>query len=289
MSESYLGISDDDISSFFSYLKKLDSSQKAPRLYTELKEIKRLGNYFEELIFFWLNNMPSCHKVEHRVTVTQTQVTLGEFDFLFFSDLLKKCIHWEVCVKYYLLNGDEQNLASYKGLSLDDTLEHKISKLKKQLAFSKTKGAHLFLSQHQLLPVEAACLFKGYILYPFLETGQLDKRKAPEIADNHLFGYWDTFESKKWKTHLEMLPPDTRFLVLERHEMLATRLYCEDDKNFLARSCVRADLQHVKNGFLKSKGFGHTPLLLAAFIVKDGYWQELERGMLIQAPAHIST
>ena len=275
MHESFLGISKNDVSAFITHLKKLNSSPEDLTNFLQIKQNikqnKRLGNYFEQLIQYWLSCTSSCHKLETHVVIQRQQETLGEFDFLFFSEQLKKTIHWEAAVKFYLLHGNKDDFASYIGPNPVDTLENKILTLKKQLTLSQRIGRRFLESEH-LLPIESACLVKGYIFYPLLADGTLVPTPTSGIAAKHLYGWWDRVDNEAWKKRCRDQNSGTRLLPLSRLAWLAPHLYSENDPYFNQNSFTIEAVPQLQ-----------TPCMLASFVLIDEVWQEVERGMLVSS------
>jgi len=172
----------------------------------------------------------------------------------------------EVACKYYLLQGDPENLASYRGLDKEDTLEKKIFSLRRKLTQSSNKNVQALLEQEHFFPLVSACLVKGYIMYPLNEDGSFIPIPTEGIHKNHGSGWWARFLDRTWKEHVG----NTRLLILPREEWLAPREYREDDPFFLKHSFTREAPPPQK-----------PPFLLSVWHLRDGVWYEHERGMIV--------
>jgi uncharacterized protein len=266
MEDEFLGVTKEAQKNFTGNLKQLDLDPK--RLLTLLQEVKpqKLGDYFEALILFWLQQLSCCYKIEQGLLIKEERKTFGELDFVFFSDALASNVHYEVAVKFFLLNGDWDDFGSYIGPNPIDTLEKKIITLRKQLSVFKRPQAKLFLEQQKLLPLVAQALVKGYIFYPLKKDATFEKTPTKGISKDHLSGWWARLEDSSWKERA--LP--YRLLPLDRLEWLSPRRFPKDDTEFLQKSMTVTGLRPIK-----------PPSLIALFLQKDEWWEEQERGFLV--------
>jgi hypothetical protein len=263
--DKFLGVSHEALVDFRSRLGALDHDPQS--LESAIGEAShRLGDYFEALIEFWLRSCPCCHKIERHFHLSLEHKGLGEFGFLYFSDLVSATCHLEVACRYYLLQGDPDNLASYVGLDRKDTLEKKIFALRRRLALSNNTRVKALLEKEQLLPITSACLIKGYILYPLNDDASFVPIPTEGIHTHHLSGWWARHDDRLWKERVG----ETRLLILPKREWLAPREYDEGDVAFLKNSFLREDRLPQK-----------PPFLLAVYHLGDGIWKEHERGMIV--------
>jgi len=249
MKGSFLGLDTASFDPFVSHIKKLDINPEPLLKIIRDANVRRLGDYFEVLIGYFLSHMPCCHKLEHNTVLKNGQKTVGEFDFLFYSDISQQMIHWETAVKFYLLDPSSQ----FRGLNPEDTLSHKIITLSRQVGLSQKSEAKKFLTSHNLLPIESGCLVKGNLFYPLDETGQYSTISTPGVSEEHLFGWWDSIDSPAWKERTKKYS----LVQLSRLDWLAPRIYTEAPPPFTP-----------------------TPGLVACLTEHEGEWIEIERGIL---------
>ena len=101
----------DEYQKFIAQLRQLDEDRKLLLKFLETKNIKRLGHYFEQLIFFWLQ-----HSERFIILVKNTPLrsdkkkTLGEVDLIVQDQDTLNYEHWELAVKFYLIFQTHANL-----------------------------------------------------------------------------------------------------------------------------------------------------------------------------------
>ena len=250
MEAPFLGLDAASFGPFISHIQKLEKNPEPLRKMIQSANPKRLGDYFETLILYFLNQMPCCHKLEHKMVVKSGPKTVGEFDFLFYSEIVKKAIHWEVAVKFYLLDPSGQ----FRGLNPADTLSDKIITLSRQVSLPQKSEAKKFLTSHHFLPIESGVLIRGNLFYPLDEEGQYLPILHPGIAENHLFGWWDSINNEGWKKRTKAY----RLMNLSRLNCLAPKVMETTPQPFIPQ-----------------------PGLVACMVEEDEQWVEKERGMLV--------
>lgn len=95
--------------------------------FLELREVRRVGRYFEALILFWLERVRRVEVVAHSVQIRDFQRTLGELDFLF-VDESGDLVHCEVSCKFYLHHSDRSG-SHFPGPNSADNFENKAGRL----------------------------------------------------------------------------------------------------------------------------------------------------------------
>lgn len=105
--------------------------------FLELREVRRVGRYFEALVLFWLEQVRRVTVVGHSVQIRDEHRTLGELDFLFVDEAGVQ-VHSEVSCKFYLHNPDRTG-SHFPGPNPTDDFENKIGRLfNHQLEMSRT-------------------------------------------------------------------------------------------------------------------------------------------------------
>lgn len=151
---------------YASRLEQLDQDPTALLDFLAQLKSTRLGLRFEMLIWFWLTES-QYHDFEllgHSIQMIDGPRTLGELDFLLRNRLTNQIEHWEVALKYYLAERDNQ-LAYWYGLNRSDTLQRKLRHFtEKQFQFNSAlnfpiqrrvvvlKGQLYISDSKQLLP-----------------------------------------------------------------------------------------------------------------------------------------
>lgn len=276
MTGHFLGIDNDQIELIISHLQKLNNNPAPLLSWLENNPAKKLGDYFEQLIWYWLTNTPGCHKLERSVIVQNHEQTVGEFDFLFFSEKTGSTIHWEVAVKFYLLCGNKDDYANYIGPNPQDTLESKISTFKKQLKLDQKADAKRFLISEQLLPIQSAGLIRGYLFYPLQKDMTVIPTYTSGIHEKHLYGWWDRLDGSLWKKHI-LNDSARRFIILPRLRRLAPCLFEENDPYFLENA--RRPDELISSLATQT----HQAVMISSLAFDDtlSLWQEVERAVLV--------
>ena len=280
MNGELLGISREKLIEFAAYLQKIDLNPTPLERYLKEFPNKRLGDYFEALIAFGLNAIPCCHKIEHKLVIKDKYETLGEFDFLFFSDEMNTTIHWEVAVKFYLYHGTKDDFSCYIGANPEDTLELKVSSLKKQVAFSSTKPAKTWLKQNAFFPLQSACILKGYLFYPLSNDGIFQPLMHSDISPTRLYGWYDKMQNNGFKLRLEQLEGEKncRFLLLPKFSWLSPPQFAEDDSRIQELTLPsKKIISMLENKTSANNGSA----LVSCIRLQDGLWQEIERGIIV--------
>ncbi|MCC3305784.1 DUF1853 family protein [Sneathiella sp. HT1-7] len=86
-----------------------------------------LGRYFEQLVIFWLDNLPSVRLIGSNIPIFREKRTLGEIDLIFLYEGTAR--HWELSIKFYLNTGSPSDEADFVGPMLKDTLKRKLDRL----------------------------------------------------------------------------------------------------------------------------------------------------------------
>jgi uncharacterized protein len=274
MQDSFFGLDKAQVDAFITHLKKLDQNPAPLLNYLQETSFKRLGDYFEALIWYWLSQTPNCHKLERHIVIQQSRQTLGELDFLFFSEALGRTVHWEVSVKFFLLHGDKEDFASYLGPNPEDSLETKIATLKRQLLLCHKPEVRRFLEQQFLLPLESQCLVRGYVFYPVQKDGSNMKEASEGLNKKHLSGWWDHIGSNNWKIKAKQ-QNNSRFMILPKLSWLAPAV-CEAEDREKTKNLLSFDELCI----LLNQEKGNT--MVATLSLEDEHWYETERGIIVQ-------
>ena len=150
---------------------------------------RRVGHYFERLVYFYLTRVRACAIVGHRQQITENGRTVGELDFLF-RDEFESLHHWEVAVKFFLYYPpDNPSGSHFVGPNPQDNLERKAHRLRThQLPLGRIHFAEI---EHQ------AAFVKGMVFYHPQDVGPT--RQPIELSPEHLRGAWIR-EVRAWAT-----------------------------------------------------------------------------------------
>lgn len=175
---------------------------------------KRLGNYVESLLAFWLAEDPRYELLCHDLPVRQDTQTLGEFDFIVRNREHDTVEHWEVAMKFYLGVGDRTSPAAWLGPGLRDRLDSKTEHLlARQTRLSEQPAGRAALAARGLRIDAVRVLMKGRLFHPLGETRQDPLGATPD----HCRGWWARGDD--W--HARPRDPDMSWHWLRRDQWLA--------------------------------------------------------------------
>jgi len=175
----------------FPWLAGLDNDPHSLHDFIAQRPTRRLGQYFESLIAFWLAHIPDTQMIATNLQVQNAQRTLGEYDFLF-RDADGNTCHWETAVKFYLQAEPLFEQHAFIGLAVRDRLDIKLDRVfQHQLELGHTPAGRAALPTGVVLKKTQAFI-KGYLFYPATQAGKIFSpiTPIPGVSDNHLSGWW---------------------------------------------------------------------------------------------------
>ena len=238
-------------------LKQLDRDPVALLEFLETKNARRLGHYFEQLIFFWLHHSERYTIVTKNTPLrTDKKNTLGEVDLIVRDTKTKLYEHWELAVKYYLAN-TVKGKTNYIGPNANDYFHLKLHKLKEhQCKILESEEGKSLLAELDISDVQTKLFVKGFLYY------HPKQQSTPweNIHSNHARSWWiylNEAEEFLDENHLFALvykdewlsTPDLPKKLLTKKECLHT---LKQELEISARSLY---LAIYKNGTLESLGF----------------------------------
>lgn len=200
------------------WLAELDNEPRNLHDFIAQRPTRRLGQYFESLIAFWLAHMPNTQIIATNLQVQNAQRTLGEYDFLF-RDADGNICHWETAVKFYLQAESLSEQRVFIGLAVRDRLDIKLDRVfQHQLQLGYTPAGRAALPTGIVLKKTQAFI-KGYLFYPATQAGKYSSpiTPIPGVSDNHLSGWWIRHPVGP----LPQTTPDSHWTILPRLRFLA--------------------------------------------------------------------
>ena len=172
----------------FPWLAGLDNAPHSLHDSIAQRPTRRLGQYFESLIAFWLAHTPDTQMIATNLQVQNAQRTLGEYDFLF-RDAVGNICHWEAAVKFYLQAEPLYEQRAFIGLAVRDRLDIKLDRVfQHQLELGHTPAGRAAMPKGVVLKNTQAFI-KGYLFYHATQAGKYFT-PIPGVSDNHLSGWW---------------------------------------------------------------------------------------------------
>lgn len=176
-----------------------------------------LGRYFEQLVIFWLNNLPSVEVIGSNIRIYRDRRSVGELDLVFIQN--GKAYHWELAVKFYLNIGSGQDEADFVGPMQKDNLARKLHRMyDHQLALPTRPETREKLEARGIGEITSHPWVKGCLFHPLGATQRL---LPSRIADDSLSGDWLTIgelQGPRFKTVDRFLPlAKNRWITPEFH------------------------------------------------------------------------
>lgn len=124
-----------------------------------------LGRYFEQLIIFWLDNLPSVRLIGSNIPIFREKRTLGEIDLIFLYG--GTAWHWELSVKFYLNIGSPSAEENFVGPMQKDTLKRKLDRLYgHQLSLPGQAETIAMFTSLGISEITSCPWVKGCLFYP---------------------------------------------------------------------------------------------------------------------------
>lgn len=182
-----------------SWLRRVDENPFELEELLNGQKDRRLGKYFETLWVYWLNHNPRYEIIENNLQIIIDGETLGEFDLIVFDKVIKKTLHWELAVKFYLGTEDTSEMQNWYGSNCRDRLDLKVEHLlKRQSAISRQPRVMEWLKQRDICIDGCAVILKGRLFYPWSKKQSLDaisNVEAPLYCNaDHVRSWWMNVE-----------------------------------------------------------------------------------------------
>ena len=217
----------------------------------------RVGQYFEDLVHFYLKAVRNYEIVEHGLQIQEGGRTVGELDFLY-REAGGDLHHCETAVKFYLYIPQANESGSQLiGPNAADNFERKTQRLfEHQLKLSEGRFPGV---------LKREAFVKGRIFYhPLWDT---PAELPASLAPDHLRGIWFRESELEW---LRSSGEETKFRAARKPLWLAQDVVSLDDSELRTADeiCVQ-----IRQHFSKRR----TPQLINALIAHDEVWRESQR------------
>ena len=251
------------------WLAALDRDPAALHAQVHKPWLTRLGFYAEALLEYFLTYGPHARLIAANIPLRAAGLTLGEVDFLLQNARAER-LHWELAVKFYLHIGEGNGaatLAHYVGPNLQDRFDLKHARLlNHQLSLSARDE---FASLGFQGPWRAELFVKGRLFYRDDGLG-LASNSPPELAENHLRGWWKT--ASEWRDS----KGDELFASLPRLGWMAERtLSAQEGEALLEQTAVLSERVATLS----------SPIMVARYerchFPTGDIWREHSRGFIV--------
>jgi hypothetical protein len=242
-------------------LLELDSQpQLVDAHFNGLKHLP-MGKYFEQLLFFLLNNDPRYEIVLTNHQVIENGRTIGELDLIVRDTANGLLEHWEICLKYYLRSATSNDLDDIIGPNAKDRLRRKFDKLiSHQLPLSKRTDVTQILN-NQI--AEPKLFMKGQLFDHLSRTIAFPSVIHPNIDK----GWWCHLHEAEAKLSTEF-----KWVIVEKPNWIGPFSCQEDD---LVSALQARNL--IKNHFDTTQ----SSLLVIGLKPQTDHWVEHTRGFVV--------
>lgn len=221
----------------------------------------RVGQYFEDLVHFYLKAVRNYEIVEHGLQIQEGGRTVGELDFLY-REAGGNLHHCETAVKFYLYIPESNESGSqFIGPNAADNFERKTQRLfEHQLKLSEERFPSV---------VKREAFVKGRIFYHPLRDSP--EKLPTALAPEHSRGVWIRESELDW---LKSNGADTKFRTARKPLWLAQDVATLDDSELRSADEICGQLrQHFTER--------RTPQLINALIANGEFWQESQRTFVV--------
>ena len=202
----------DEYQKFIAQLRQLDEDPKLLLKFLETKNIKRLGHYFEQLIFFWLQHSERFIILVKNKPLRSDKKTLGEIDLIVQDQDTLNYEHWELAVKYYLAHY-QNGVINYIGPNANDYFHLKLEKLKEhQCKILESDEGKKLLSELEISDIKPKLLVKGCLYY----HPKQESKSWENINVNHVKSWWVYLKEVE-----NFLSDDHHFALIHKNEWLS--------------------------------------------------------------------
>ena len=238
-------------------LKQLDTNPTVLFEFLQTKNARRLGHYFEQLIYFWLHHSDRYTIIGKNIPIrSDKKTTLGEVDLIVQDQETLNFEHWELAVKFYLAHS-QNGRTNYIGPNANDYFQLKLEKLKEhQCKILESDEGKKLLSELEISDIQPKLLVKGFLYYhPKQESIPWEN-----IHANHAKSWWVYLKEVE-----NFLSDDYRFALIHKNEWLSkpktpekllSKKDCIEQLNEALKKSPRSlYLACYKNSELMSQGF----------------------------------
>ena len=177
-----------DYISFEKHLIELDKNPKPLIDFLANKNTHRLGYYFEQLVFYWLEVSSRYDLVENNIPVrTEKGISKGEVDLIVLDKTQGLHQHWELAVKFFLAYQNTNQDSIYIGPNANDFLHLKLQKLQNHQCkiLESTEGKRI-LKRLNIPAIHTKLFIKGMLFYHPKQAFIIPKN----IHNQHQQSWW---------------------------------------------------------------------------------------------------
>lgn len=245
------------------WLEDLDRATSAPEALTKSIENEPLGKMFERYVGFWLRESPLFTLHAQNIQVITDQ-TIGEFDFIFSDD--QQVYHLEVACKFYLSKSNSSDWHEWIGPNGIDSLDEKMTTLKRQLQLSKHPQGAFTLRQLGFHSVQPLAMMKGFFFHHYKDI--LSCKSPRHCSKDYNTGWWIFADELE-----DFVSVSATYVMLSKNEWIAAWHQADQGRITHGVQCI----EKCKNEI----AFSRSAVALVQVIEEEGMWVEISRGFVV--------
>lgn len=254
-----------DTSILHEWLKSIDESPNELIDFIESHHSRRLGRYFENLLYYYFIFHPNIDVLEFGKQIFNGKTTIGEMDFILRNKSTSEIIHLETAVKYF---AKEKNKSDFRYFicpngtrNFGDKLDKTFSK---QLKITERDETISFLKKAGYLPLKSYHFIKGILFY---HPEELKDFQHDGLNPNHKKSWWI------YQKEVSELNNNSKFKVVHKLKWLSDEI--EEDENELL---TKNELIELLNNHFEIISQGQ---LIIEFDKSNSLWIEVSRGFVL--------
>jgi hypothetical protein len=221
-----------------------------------------VGKYFERLLYFFFEHFSQYEIILAGKQLFDKKRTIGELDFVINDRGIKRILHIEVALKYYMSYRNTAKHSMWIGPNGSDTLAKKMRKFNAQLALSKSNEI-----KNIALVDDKLVLLKGYFFRHY-SSNEYPHFYNPNIEDCSWM-YLDEMDSGLDAKSLYCIVPKNRWLSFYLDDTL---IFNDGDK---IKSEIREQIARIGKGIMLAHVDATQNNVLKKLIVVPIKWPRL--------------
>jgi len=260
--KSFLEIDDSILNN---WIQELDRNPNQLKEFIEKHHSRRLGRYFENLMYYYFLFHPNIEVLEFGRQIFKGKITIGEMDFILKNLTTGEIIHLETAVKYFAKQKEKYDLKYFicpNGTrNFGDKLEKTFSK---QLRITEREETKAFLHEKGYGKIESYHFIKGTLFY---HPDELKNFHHHKLNPNHNKSWWI------YQKEVSELNNNSKYKIVHKLKWLSDEI--EENENELMS---KTELIELLNSHFEIISQGQ---LIVEFEKSDFLWKEKSRGFVL--------
>lgn len=211
---------------FLTWLENIDKSPTQLINFIEEHHSKRLGRYFENLLFYYFLFHPNIEVLEFGKQIFNGKTTIGEMDFILKNKTTEEIIHLETAVKYFAKVKGKSDFKYFICPNGTRNFGDKLDKtFSKQLRITEREETQLFLNKSGYLPIKSYHFIKGILFY---HPDEIENFHHDRLNPNHNKSWWI------YQSEVDTLSNISKYKIVHKLKWLSNEIE-ESEKELLSK------------------------------------------------------